>query len=146
MGGARRSAPLLGLVLLAASCGGGPSPDDARKQLSALKQSGRIDDVSETNFVYCAFMGDLPSVRLYLASGMSPNARSSIQRTPLMGVASFDPSSPWSGDAPKVAQLLLEHGADVSLRDSDGKTALSFAKDAGHDEIARLLEGAGAKD
>lgn len=40
----------------------------------------------------------------------------------------------------KVAEILLRHGADPSMKDIDGDSALSFARQNKHDEVARLLE------
>jgi ankyrin repeat protein len=40
----------------------------------------------------------------------------------------------------EVVQLLLDRGADPSLEDTDGDTALSFARRNGHTEVAKLLE------
>ena len=39
----------------------------------------------------------------------------------------------------EVVQLLLRRGADKNLSDADGDTALSHAKNAGHQEIVKLL-------
>jgi ankyrin repeat protein len=41
-----------------------------------------------------------------------------------------------------VAQLLLEHGADSSFRDSAGKTALDVATERGHVNVAAVLDRA----
>jgi ankyrin repeat protein len=38
-----------------------------------------------------------------------------------------------------VAKILLQVGADRSIRDPEGKTALELAEASGHDEVARLL-------
>lgn len=39
-----------------------------------------------------------------------------------------------------VVRLLLDRGADASLQDVDGDTALSFAREKGHGEVIDLLE------
>jgi Ankyrin repeats (many copies) len=41
----------------------------------------------------------------------------------------------------EVVQLLLEAGADPSVKSKDGLTALDLARRAGHTAIARALEG-----
>lgn len=42
------------------------------------------------------------------------------------------------------ARRLIELGADVQARDSEGKSALDLARDAGHGEVVALLAAAGA--
>ena len=39
----------------------------------------------------------------------------------------------------EVTQILLDHQADTSIRDANGKTALSWACETGHTEIVELL-------
>jgi ankyrin repeat protein len=41
----------------------------------------------------------------------------------------------------EVVQVLLQHGADVNARDRDSKTALTYAVERGHQDIARLITG-----
>lgn len=43
----------------------------------------------------------------------------------------------------EIVRILLAAGADAGLRDPGGETALSFAVQRGHDEIADLLQSAG---
>jgi ankyrin repeat protein len=45
----------------------------------------------------------------------------------------------------EVVRLLLEHGADVEVKDYYGKTALQEAADRGHDKVVELLREHGAK-
>ncbi len=45
-----------------------------------------------------------------------------------------------------VVEALLEAGAEASIRGRDGWTALAAARMIGDDEIARLLERAGARE
>jgi len=40
----------------------------------------------------------------------------------------------------EMVELLLERGADPTLANPDGKRALDWAREHGHDEVARLLE------
>jgi ankyrin repeat protein len=47
--------------------------------------------------------------------------------------------------AQEVVRLLLEHGADVEVENSNGKTALQVAGGTRRDEIMKLLQEHGAK-
>jgi ankyrin repeat protein len=46
----------------------------------------------------------------------------------------------------EVVQVLLETGADVNVKDKNGKTALMRAVIKGHKEIAEILKKSGAKE
>ena len=45
-----------------------------------------------------------------------------------------------------AVEILVNHGADVNLKDWNGKTALVWAQDKGHIEIVELLKKHGAKE
>jgi ankyrin repeat protein len=45
-----------------------------------------------------------------------------------------------------VVELLTAKGADINSKDNKDKTALSLAKEQGHNEIAELLRKHGAKE
>jgi len=45
----------------------------------------------------------------------------------------------------EIVRLLLERGADVEAKKNDGKTALQYAAQEGHDEIVKLLREHGSK-
>lgn len=68
-------------------------------------------------------------LRALLAAGADPNARFDGERTPLM----------WCG--PEVIKVLLEHGADPTLTDHAGSTALHYTRSV---EAIRLLAAHGA--
>ena len=73
-------------------------------------------------------------VRLLLEAGADANSRQARGNTPLHTSAHL-------GDAASV-EALLAHGADVGLRSDDGKSAADYARDGGHEELARRLEAA----
>lgn len=45
----------------------------------------------------------------------------------------------------EVVELLLQRGADPNLMDGHGRSALQCARENGHDAVAQLIAGAGAK-
>ena len=83
--------------------------------------------------------GSVEAVKALLAHGADVNATEPRHgQTALMwAVGGRDPY-------PDVARLLLEHGADVSVRSDGGMTALLFAVRQGDVASARLLVKAGA--
>lgn len=46
----------------------------------------------------------------------------------------------------EVVRLLLDRGADRTIKDTDGDTALSFARQNGHTDVVELLESTPAHD
>lgn len=73
------------------------------------------------------------TVDLLLAAGVDINGRSGPKaQTPLMLAAQYGHLI--------MAGELIEKGADVSLKDSSGQTATTYAKMFGHLELIRLLE------
>ena len=52
-----------------------------------------------------------------------------------------------NGDAPHqvIVQLLVDHGADITIADKDGVTALEHARSRGFREIVAILEAAAAE-
>ena len=45
----------------------------------------------------------------------------------------------------RVVELLMQHGAEVNLQDSDGGTALMVAASTGHERVVELLIRHGAE-
>jgi ankyrin repeat protein len=87
--------------------------------------------------VSAAYRRDGEAVALLLAGGADPNLPSGHERnTALIAAAS-------KGNL-QLTRALLEAGADPAQRNMTGQTALWFAKDKGHEEVARLLEEAQA--
>jgi hypothetical protein len=83
--------------------------------------------------------GDRAEVERLLERGASPDAEGIDFIDRAIVVASSE------GHRDIVA-LLVEHGADVNLRDSSGHTALYWARAKGYDDISQLLIQAGARD
>jgi ankyrin repeat protein len=82
--------------------------------------------------MYAASGSNHETVRVLLEAGADPNIRDKVEQfTALMFAAA-------EGQL-EVVQTLLDHRADVTLRDVDGDTALDFASQNGHSDVARLL-------
>jgi ankyrin repeat protein len=79
-----------------------------------------------------ALSNSIANLRLLLEAGASVNATQAGGYTPLHQSAA-------SGKA-AVVELLLEHGADKTLRCDQGKTPADYARERGHTELAALLE------
>lgn len=81
---------------------------------------------------------DVAEVRSLLASGIDPNATDA-------GGDRFLTSAAWVG-SPRLVRVLLEAGADPTLKNADGLTALERLVqntgfwDQGHDEVKQILE------
>ena len=88
-------------------------------------------------------VGQEPNVRRGLVwlldHGANPNVLCGEERETCLHVAAH------RGQDVAIVQLLLDHGADVHVRRGDGRTAWLLARRGGFDEIAALLEGAGAE-
>ena len=69
-------------------------------------------------------------------AGANPNAVEDTLLTPLMFAA-------MNGRA-DVVRVLLRRGGQINARDETGMTARDLAREAGHEEIIRLLKEAGA--
>ena len=78
---------------------------------------------------------NLGIVRSYLGGGMGVNPKDA-GTTPLIVAA--------GGNCVEVVGLLLDRGADLNAKDSDGWTALIKASAGGHAEVVRVLLAKGA--
>ncbi len=92
----------------------------------------RNDFMGRSALLY-ASTGPFPeTVKILLDKGAKPNIIDSDEHfSPLMHAAA-------EGNL-EVVNLLLEYGADLSLKDIDGDDAESFARQAGHMEVADYL-------
>lgn len=114
--------------------------------------------------------GDAMKTKRLLGAGVNPDALNADHRTALFGAAESgsdevarllldhganpDLSLPDNGWAPlhiaaflgyvKVVKTLLDHGADINIKNRYGETALLQAAFRGHDEVVKLLLARGA--
>ncbi|MEW6366976.1 MAG: ankyrin repeat domain-containing protein [Acidobacteriota bacterium] len=136
---------LASIATLIPACQVKEDPEAARARLQKLKDSGRIDEVSDTNFVYCAFMCDMEAVRAYLAAGTDVNARNRYGRTALIAAACSDPSGVWYEKNVEMVKLLIAKGADVNARDNEGLTPIAAADRCNRPDIATIIREAGGQ-
>src|SRR5213596_1232309 len=112
--------------LLLSGCGG--FANDPRERLGRLGVAYSAD-----TFVAQAGEGDADVVEIFLASGMSADARDKRGITALMNAA--------AGGHSAVVNLLLDKGAKPNGASGDGSTPLMAASWNGYDDVvAKLLE------
>ena len=96
----------------------------------------RSPGMKETALHHFTIEGDLNVVRLLLRNHADVNATNSAQQTALMNAAQLNNS--------EMVQLLFEHGADHTLKDENGDTALHVAVEGGCMKAAGALIAAGS--
>lgn len=90
-------------------------------------------DRDNLNLISYVLKGDYKQVAKLLDSGTDVNAGiTETGFTPLMGAAQYGNYS--------VAELLVDYGADINLKDIEGKTAIDYAKANGHIDVANFLQ------
>ena len=100
---------------------------DAGAEINAKDGAGR------TALMYASSGPFAETVKLLLTRGAEVNVQGTLEGfTALMTAAA-------EGQI-EVVRHLLDHGADRGLKDKDGDTALSFARQKGHTEVVDLLE------
>lgn len=136
---------LLGLALLAAC-----DSQEARDARAALARRG-IEYAPE-RFLAEVKRGDLETVDLFLAAGMSSATRDAETHTALMWAAELGhenvAAALIAAGAPLEARVARKHWIEIPFmterREHAGRTALMFALGARHGRVARRLIAAGA--
>ena len=106
---------------------------DAGAEIDAKDSSGR------TALMYAASGPFAETVGLLLKRGAEVNVQGTLEGfTPLMTAAAEGLAD--------VVRILLAAGANRDIKDKDGDTALTFAKQNGHSEVAALLENPPARE
>jgi ankyrin repeat protein len=101
------------------------------------KLIARDADVNKTGWTplhYAATSGHLQIMALLLEHHAYIDAESPNKTTPLMMAAYYA--------TPEAVKLLLDEGADASLRNELGLTALDFAQKGGRKDAAALIAAA----
>jgi hypothetical protein len=107
----------------------------------------RSDAENWTLLHYATHLSSLPSTSAILSHPSSPtllNAQTKDGQTPLMFVA----AQPEANDSVAIAELLIQHGCDVDVRDKceDARTALYHAVDGSHSRLRQDMVELLAKD
>lgn len=109
-----------------------------REVVSFLLSQGASPDPTTTNphssaLIYAATNGDLELVQLLVSYGANVNlVDDAYKQTALIWACAY-------GKSVDVVKTLLDAGADASIRDANGNTALVLAEHFGFDEITRVL-------
>jgi ankyrin repeat protein len=125
----------------------GANPDDGESLYHAI---GRVDilralldagaQTAGTNALANAIAQDhLASLELLLAAGADPDETTAQGLSPLFTAIRLR-------RGPRFAQALLAAGADAQSRDAGGRSAYAAACAAGLEEVAALLDAAGAAE
>jgi uncharacterized protein len=98
-----------------------------------------LDDEGKSAIVYAAGHAYAPVVVLLLQAGVDVNRRYAHGLTVLMWAAGYDASA-GVDDVDSTIKTLIEHGAELDLKDDRGKTAADIARGLGRERAAKLLE------
>jgi len=103
------------------------------------------DENGETPFLLAAKLGYKEIVKLLLVKGVDVNSvnedRETALHISLQERTSYDNEQDHEG----TARLLIEHGADINIKDARGNTPLYYALASGFEDIAEILRKNGAK-
>lgn len=121
----------------------GSSGANARRAPVPGKNTGKRGHLELKLFAY-AMAGDLRQVETLIAAGADANALSAVSNSPVYGRLGHNTALMFATAAGKqdVVEFLLAHGADPSLRNLAGETALSMALLNDIPAIAVLLQSA----
>lgn len=139
-----------------------------REWLDAGMKPDYVADRIGTGLMIAAWTGNIPMMELLVARGADVNRRNELGETALMhaawrgqvaamrwlidkGALVDSPPMHWgalhyaafSGHA-EAATLLLEYGADINARSTNGSSVLMMAVYEGHEALAKLLLERGA--
>ena len=100
------------------------------------------DDLGKTPLFWAAERGDARLTQLLLDSKANVNAKRPDGTTPLLQMTFYGSHSPL---LPRVARLLMSHGANPNVQNTTGLTPLSVARKNGMTEMVDVLLAGGAK-
>jgi ankyrin repeat protein len=123
-------AALNGVTPLMAAAYGGHT-EIVRALVAKGADIAAVDRLKKNAIIYAAGEGRTDIVKLLLDKGVDPNAVYANDLTALMWAAGYGQT--------EAVKTLLAAGAKTSLKDNRGKTAADIAREAKHEETARLL-------
>lgn len=109
--------------------------------VTVLVRAGANQDVQDPTsygmlaFHHAARQGNLEALQAFLDLGTDPDVLENTQSTALMYTAYYGYL--------EASQLLIGAAADLNIRDQGGHTALYWASNQNHPEIAVIIEAAG---
>ena len=112
--------------------------NDSALVLKLLKQGAELEWRNPNGWTPLAIAcqrGRYEAAEALCAHGAELDVRDDSQNTPLMWAA----CSGFNGST-KICEMLLALGADPSLKDNNGKTALDYARQYNKPECAALLQ------
>jgi len=106
---------------------------DIPRALALISKGAEINRVGWTALHYAAASGSIPIIQRLLDASAFIDAESPNKTTPLMMAARSGHSA--------VVRLLLEEGADPTLKNEAEMTAADFARAQGFKDLAGFLDG-----
>jgi len=132
----------IGMVLLSAlaSCQREEAPlstDISNQNVTGASNPAQLSN-DESTLIIAAAKGDTNTVKEMLDRGVKVDTRDLDVGVTALGHAA------WFGHI-DTAKLLIERGADVNAKKSDGTSVLALATTRNHKQMAEMLKRAGAK-
>lgn len=120
--------------------------DDAGTLASLIETGVDPNTVSQfgsTPLHNSCIAGCVNATRILLTSGADPNQRYTYH-SPVDGRIEHGIVALMKATNNEVVELMIEHGADVNIRDANGSTPLMYAAKRGNHRIVEILLAAGA--
>lgn len=119
------------------------------RPLKAVLASGASIDINMadkegyTAFHVAALRGYVGNMKVLMAAGADLNIKNNHGETPLLSIVKHSEKFRTENSF-KVAQLLIENGADINAKDQKGWSAINYAIRAGNKELVKVLAQNGA--
>jgi len=119
------------------------NPDIVRLLLAAGADANRTDNYNRNVLSEAACFNPPEVIDMLIKAGANVNLVSAdhFRSTPLISACKLQ-----NQDPVEVVRLLLAAGADASVKDANGKTALDYATERGHAQTAKLLQQANVRE